>query len=214
MACHGGAGALATSPSVRQRPGTSSKRLTVRVQRPNGGADAPTGTTGSAMWKNESMIVTSYRPKHAVAVGPAVVRASWRPFMPGSMNRVRAISSVPACVEQRSLERFPAWIRLLACTLAVAPCWAQVPPKLPEDRLVMLTAKFDKTADYEASTQIGAGVIVGRGPSRLYIATADHVLRAGPRSASLVKAAFKDLPGGRSPRRSSTTPIPRSTSPC
>ena len=82
---------------------------------------------------------------------------------------------------------------LMTGATLLAVCWAQPPtqpPDLPEDRLVMLTAEFD-----EAPAQNGAGVIVGRGPTRVYVATANHVIRSGPRVAKSVRATFKGLPG-------------------
>lgn len=80
--------------------------------------------------------------------------------------------------------------RSLLPIFLIAACWAQQPPALHEDRLVMLTAEFD-----EGPAQNGAGVIFGSAAGRIYIATANHVIRSGPNTAKSVKAFVKGRPG-------------------
>ena len=55
--------------------------------------------------------------------------------------------------------------------------------------LVMISTQF------EDSRQDGAGIIVGHSSDRLYIATANHVVRSGPRQAKSVELFLKWLPG-------------------
>jgi len=62
-----------------------------------------------------------------------------------------------------------------------------------EDRikplLVMISAQFDN------ASKDGAGIIIDHNVGRLYVVTANHVVREGPREAKSVKVRFHWLPG-------------------
>jgi hypothetical protein len=65
----------------------------------------------------------------------------------------------------------------------------------PEEKIktliVMITAKF-MDPDEE---RFGAGIIFGLGNDRVYIATANHVVRKGPQESQSLRVRFKWLPG-------------------
>jgi hypothetical protein len=61
--------------------------------------------------------------------------------------------------------------------------------------IVMLTARY---GDDEV---VGAGILVGTGPDRLYVATANHVVRSGGRVPADIHVQFRSLPGERFPAR-------------
>jgi hypothetical protein len=71
----------------------------------------------------------------------------------------------------------------------------QEPSISPEEKIkpliVMITAKF-MDPDEE---RFGAGIIFGLGNDRVYIATANHVVRKGPQEAQSLRVRFKWLPG-------------------
>jgi hypothetical protein len=59
--------------------------------------------------------------------------------------------------------------------------------------VVMVNATFEDSPDGE--TRFGAGVVVGAGMSRVYIVTANHLVRRGERVAGAVDIRFRGLPG-------------------
>ncbi len=63
----------------------------------------------------------------------------------------------------------------------------------PEERVKRLVVLIrDKIGGDEA---VGAGILFGTGSDRVYIATANHVVRRGPEEAREIKVQFKWLPG-------------------
>jgi len=50
-------------------------------------------------------------------------------------------------------------------------------------------------ASFSGAPSIGAGVLVGRDGQRLYLVTADHVVRRGSAAAAAVAVSFKSAPG-------------------
>ena len=72
--------------------------------------------------------------------------------------------------------------------LAAAAC-AQTAEERVKPLLVMITAQWEDTA------QNGAGIIVGHRQDRLYILTANHVVRSGPREAKSVVARLHGFTG-------------------
>ena len=78
-------------------------------------------------------------------------------------------------------------------TATVVPAGSQDPQKAEEavkPLIVMITSQFaDEVKDS------GAGIIFGKGSDRLYIATANHVVRKGKQEARTVQVEFKWLPG-------------------
>ena len=73
------------------------------------------------------------------------------------------------------------------------PAQTSLDPKAAEDQtkslVVMVRGKF---GDLQTT---GAGIIVGRGPDRVYIATANHVVRQGDKDATQLEVMFRWLPG-------------------
>jgi len=65
----------------------------------------------------------------------------------------------------------------------------------PEEKvkplIVMLTAKFSDPDE----ERFGAGIIFGLGTDRIYIATANHLVRKGQQEAQSLRVRFKRLPG-------------------
>src|SRR5215510_4071203 len=65
----------------------------------------------------------------------------------------------------------------------------------PEEKIkpliVMLTAKFSDPDE----ERFGAGIIFGLGNDRIYIATANHLVRKGQQEAQRLRVRFKRLPG-------------------
>jgi Trypsin-like peptidase domain len=65
----------------------------------------------------------------------------------------------------------------------------------PEEKIkpliVMLTAKFSDPDE----ERFGAGIIFGLGNDRIYIATANHLVRKGQQEAQSLRVRFKRLPG-------------------
>ena len=66
-------------------------------------------------------------------------------------------------------------------------------PSLTEDRLKELVVMIQGSFDQQAFN--GAGIIFGLQGSRLYIVTANHVVRLGAQQAEQLKVQFKWLPG-------------------
>lgn len=85
------------------------------------------------------------------------------------------------------------WMRILpTCALAIASrhgLRAQSPDERVKNLVVMIDGKLGGS-----STQ-GAGILFGLGQDRLYIATANHVVRRGADQASELKVQLKWLPG-------------------
>jgi hypothetical protein len=48
---------------------------------------------------------------------------------------------------------------------------------------------------FEGTSSFGAGIVIGARAGRIYIATANHVVRSGPREATDIKVQFHFLPG-------------------
>lgn len=98
--------------------------------------------------------------------------------------------------------RFPtvAMPLVLLRAVLIAPLWwltpihAQPPSPAPFDErahelVVMVTAELAGTDTF------GAGIIVGHAADRLYIVTADHVVRRGATTATNIRVMLKSLPG-------------------
>ena len=94
----------------------------------------------------------------------------------------------------------PCRIAAVLALAAMAP--AQTDEEQVKPLLVMITAQWDDSR--EDPTQNGAGIIVGHSSDRLYIATANHVVRKGARAAKRVEAEMTWLPG--EPKLATITP--------
>jgi S1-C subfamily serine protease len=92
-------------------------------------------------------------------------------------------------------------MRLLACrtwfvlaTAIVAGLWMTPARSQPSEEtvkpLIVMIA-----GELAGSPAIGAGIIVGVGSDRLYIATANHVVRRGAQEAQKVRVRLRALPG-------------------
>ena len=79
--------------------------------------------------------------------------------------------------------------RIAALLALAAMACAQTGEERVKALLVMITAQWDDSA------QNGAGIIVGHRQDRLYILTANHVVRSGPREAKSVVARLYGLSG-------------------
>jgi TonB family protein len=66
-------------------------------------------------------------------------------------------------------------------------------PSLTEERLKQLVVMIEGSIDQQAFN--GAGIIFGLQGSRLYVVTANHVVRLGAQQADQLKVQFKWLPG-------------------
>ena len=90
------------------------------------------------------------------------------------------------------------WSVLLAVGLVgvTGPAWAAETPQPPSDGkddplqlVVVITGRLGGV------DRLGAGIVVGEGGDRLYIATANHVVRQGGKPVQDLRVRFKALPG-------------------
>jgi len=94
---------------------------------------------------------------------------------------------------------------LLVCAVAIAArpgLRAQGPDERVQNLVVMLDGELGD------SPTLGAGIIFGTGQDRLYIVTANHVVRRGADQAKEIKAQLKWLPGEPQPATLLTTSDP------
>ncbi|VUX56158.1 exported protein of unknown function [uncultured Woeseiaceae bacterium] len=88
---------------------------------------------------------------------------------------------------------FNGFALMLACLCLLADsAWAQdknIEKSFPN--VVMIDAKIDGQPGF------GAGIVIGTRAGRIYIATADHVVRSGRREATDIQVRFRFLPGVR-----------------
>lgn len=82
------------------------------------------------------------------------------------------------------------WPAAAAALLAATPHWA---PAQNLDSILPLVVMVQAKAG--EADRIGAGIILGVRSDRLYIATANHVARAGARPADQIRVQFQWLPG-------------------
>ena len=78
---------------------------------------------------------------------------------------------------------------LLAATVAAAPLAAQGESGEVEQLVVMIRSTLD------GKESIGAGIIFGASNDRLYVVTANHVVRHGADEASDIRVELRSLPG-------------------
>ncbi len=85
-----------------------------------------------------------------------------------------------------SLRRRLLWTFLIVFCVGVRPSWAQVAPEtLAKNLLVMIATQID------GEPQLGAGIIVGVADDKIYIATANHVVRRGSSEAKSIKVKLR-----------------------
>ena len=107
---------------------------------------------------------------------------------------------------KRSGSTWRIWVGVLVSALGAAGWWAlsQVwaAPVVPrqqartvrtEDDIKQLVVMLQGTLADQSFN--GAGILIGHGADRLYIATANHVVRQGAQQAERVQVQFKWLPG-------------------
>jgi S1-C subfamily serine protease len=82
---------------------------------------------------------------------------------------------------------------LLAVFAAAAPGAAQSAPPSAASEVEQLVVMIRCTIDGKES--IGAGIIFGAGNDRLYVVTANHVVRLGDTEASDIRVELRGLPG-------------------
>lgn len=84
-------------------------------------------------------------------------------------------------------------VRLIPALLTAAIALAESREDEVKPLLVMIKAQWEDRA--QDPPQNGAGIIFGHQSGRLYIATANHVVRYGPREAKKIDLLLKWLPG-------------------
>lgn len=86
-------------------------------------------------------------------------------------------------------------IRLVVCAIAAMVLVIASPrkPRADVGEAKQLIVMID--GEIQGRQAIGAGIIIGSGADRLYIATANHVVRQGPKKLEQVRVRLKFLPG-------------------
>ena len=89
----------------------------------------------------------------------------------------------------RVVKRLVVWAIATAILVLAGPEDARADPGAAKQLIVMIDGEI------QGRHAIGAGIIIGSGADRLYIATANHVVRQGPKKLEQIRVRLKFLPG-------------------